>query len=196
MLPGPNRGLAMIRTSLLSGRAAMRAACVLPVAAAMLLAGCVTSGYSYREDRGGGYYYGQPSVEYRQVSPYGAYGPYDYYGPYGSYRYYGPYGPYRYAYPTPYGYSYYGYGHPYRYVPRYYVPRTRTVDPTPDRPRSPWRDLDELRRRQRTQLPQSTPSPAPYVSPRPPSVTPVAPSSGSGMSERIERARRRTRPEP
>ena len=192
MLPGPNRGLAMIRTAFIPGRAAKRAACVLPVAAAMLLAGCVTSGYGYREDRGGGYYYGQPSVEYREVSsyPYGAYGPYDYYGPYGSYRY---------AYPTPYGYSYYGYGgygYPYRYVPRYYVPRTRTVDPTPDRPRSPWRDIDELRRRQRTQLPQSTPSPTPYVSPRPTSVTPVTPSAGSGMSDRIERARRRARPSP
>lgn len=190
MLPAPNRGLAMIRTSLFSGR--MRAACVLPVAAAMLLAGCVTSGYSYREDRGGGYYYGQPSVEYRDVSPY----PYGSYGPYG--YYYGPYGPYRYAYPTPYGYSYYGYdryGYPYRYVPRYYVPRTRTVDPTPDRPRSPWRDLDELRRRQRTQLPESTPSPPPNVITQPPSETPVTPPSGSGMSERIERARRRARPE-
>lgn len=190
MLPGPNRGFAMIHTSLLSGRAAMRAACVLPVAAAMLLAGCVTSGYSYREDRGGGYYYGQPSVEYREVSPYPYGGPYDYYG---------PYGPYRYAYPTPYGYSYYGYGgygYPYRYVPRYYVPRTRPVDPTPDRPRSPWRDLDELRRRQHTQLPQSTPSPRPSVSPRQRSVTPVTPSPSSGMGDRLERARRRVRPAP
>lgn len=178
----------MIRQSLLPGRAAMRAARVLPVAAAMLLAGCVTSGYGYREDRGGGYYYGQPSVEYRHVSPYpyGAYGPYDYS--------YGPFGPYGYAYPTPYGYSYYGYGgYPYRYVPRYYVPRTRTVDPTPDRPRSPWRDLDELRQRQRTQLPQTSP-PRPSVSPRPRSVTPITPAPRSGMGDRLERARRRVRP--
>jgi hypothetical protein len=187
MLLTPNRGFAMIRTSFISGRAAMRAACVLPVAAAMLLAGCVTSGYSYREDRGGGYYYGRPSVEYRDASyPYGAYGPYDYYG---------PYGPYRYAYPTPYGYSYYGYGgygYPYRYVPR-----TRTVDPTPDRPRSPWRNLDELRRRGHTQLPQSRPMPRPpTVTPRPPSVTPVTPSARSGMGDRIQRARERGKRTP
>lgn len=187
----------MIRSSFIPGRDATRAACMLPVAAA-LLAGCVSSGYSYREDRGGGYYYGRPSVEYREVSPYpyGAYGPYDYY--------YGPYGPYRYAYPTPYGYSHYGYGaygYPYRYAPRYYVPRSYVprrpaVDPTPDRPRSPWRDFDELRRRQRTQLPQSTPSPSPYVSPALPSVTPVTPASGSGMGDRIKRARARAQDTP
>jgi hypothetical protein len=156
---------------------------LLPVAAAALLAGCVTSGYSYREDRGGGYYYGTPSVEYRDVTPY----PYDGYGPYG---YYGPYGPYRYAYPAPYGYRYYGYygygpGYPY-HVPRYYVPRApRTIDRTPDRPRSPWRDLDELRRRQRTQAPTISPPPPPQT------VTPGTSPGGSGMSERIRRARRR-----
>jgi hypothetical protein len=165
-----------------------RAACMLPVAAAVLLAGCVTSGYSYREDRGGGYYYGSPSVEYRELSPY----PYGAYGPYG--YYYGPYGPYRYAYPTPYGYSYYGYGgygYPYRYVTR----PPRAVDPTPDRPRSPWRDLDEVRRRQQTQAPQvpRTPSTLPT---RRPSVTPVTPSSGSGMGDRIQRARARARRTP
>jgi hypothetical protein len=190
MLPEPNRGIAMIRTSFFSGRAAMRAACMLPIAAAMLLAGCVTSGYSYREDGGGGYYYGRPSVEYREISPYpyGAYG----YGAYGPYEYYGPYGPYRYAYPSPYGYSYYGYGYPYRYVPRYYnVPRTPTADPTPDRPRSPWRDLDSLRRRERTQLPPMT-SPTP----RPPSVTPVTPSDGSSLGEQVRRARARAKDTP
>lgn len=176
----------MSRDFLVSARARLRAGLVLPV---VLLAGCVTSGYSYREDRGGGYYHGSPSVEYRYVTPYpyGAYDPYGYgYGPYGSYRYYyGPHGAYRYAHPGPYGYRYHGYGpyygpygYPYRYVPR-------RIDRTPDRPRSPWRDLDTLRRRERTQLPTVMP-------PSPPrTVTPVTPPSGSGMSERLRRMRER-----
>jgi hypothetical protein len=162
----------------------------LPVAAAALLAGCVTSGYSYREDRGGGYYYGEPSVEYREIPSY----PYGAYGAYGDH--YGPYGPYRYAYPSPYGYRYYGYGaygYPYYYVPRYYVPRTptRTIDRTPDRPRSPWRDLDEIRRRQRAQLPPASPPPRSITPPPRTRVTPVTPSTGTRLGESIERARRR-----
>ena len=151
---------------------------VLPLTAGALLAGCVTPGYQYREDRGGGYYYGSPSVEYRDVTPYP-------YGPYGAYPY-GYYGPY--AYPYGYGYRHYGYrhhggypyGYPYRYVPRYRtVPYT---DRTPDRPRSPWRDLDRL--------PNPPPRPVAPLPPRPTSQ-PVPPPGGSGMGERLRRARER-----
>jgi hypothetical protein len=112
---------------------------ILPLAALVLLAGCVSTGYSYRSGNGD-YYHGRPSVDYRYYPSY----PYGYYGRYP--------GPYRYRYSSPWGYygGYpYGYGHHHRYryvYPRYphHVERPRT-DPTPDRPRSPWRDLDRLR---------------------------------------------------
>ncbi len=190
----------MIRALIATGRAATPrwpALVLAPIALATLLGGCVTSGYHYREDNGGGYYYGTPSVEYRDITPY----------PYGDYGYYGPY---RYAYPSPYGYRRYGHdpygyrgywygpygvgpygpwrGYPYGDVPRHDSGqrRPRIVDPTPDRPRSPWRDFDELKRRQRTQ------SPPPIVTPAAPPVTrPVAPAPGSGLGERIRRAKER-----
>ena len=178
----------MIRDFLSSGRAlTRRPAMLLPVAFAALLAGCVTTDYRYREDNGGGYYYGTPSVEYRELGPY----PYDAYG---------YYGPYRYAYPGAYGYRHYGYGsygytrgYPYRYyVPRYHgAPdgRPRTVDPTPDRPRSPWRDLDEVRRRQRTQLPPPVMPTAPPSTA--PSLSPGVPDTGSGLGGRVRRVKER-----
>lgn len=117
---------------------------LLPLAALVLLAGCAT-GYSYRAGNGD-YYHGTPRVEYRHHYPYGYYGPYRY-DPYTG-RYYGH--PYRYR-SYRYGYPYYGhpyYGHPY-YTPRpvYRRPVQPRVDTTPDRPRSPWRDLDSLRDR-------------------------------------------------
>lgn len=124
---------------------------LLPLVAVVLLAGCVTSGYSYRQGSGD-YYYGAPSVEYRYHPYYG--GPYGY--PYGSYGY-GYYGrpAYDYRYDWPYRYRHYYdprayyYGYPYR-QPGHTYRRTApppTVDPTPDRSRSPWRDLELLRRR-------------------------------------------------
>ena len=116
---------------------------LLPLAALVLLAGCVSTGYSYRSGNGD-YYHGRPSVDYRYYPSY----PYGYYGPY------------RYRYSSPYGYRYYGYpyGSRYRYPYRYGYPHgghhghdrdddDRPRDSTPDRPRSPWRDLDRLRDR-------------------------------------------------
>lgn len=134
---------------------------VLPAACAALLAGCVT-GYGYRADRGD-YYYGHPEVEYRHHgSPWGGGwgrpgyhgGYYDrYYGPYRRWPGYGYYGhPHR-------GYGYWGWPH----TPRYVIhPRPPHVVQPPggggggvpgtpvdrgDNRGSPWRNLDELRRR-------------------------------------------------
>lgn len=181
----------MIRALITTGRAALPRWPILVLAPVVLLAGCVTSDYRYREDNGGGYYYGTPSVEYREVTPYPyggyGYGGYGYYGPYRSYP--GPYGYRRYGHDPYYGYGIYRYspygywrGDPYRYVPR----RPRSVDPTPDRSRSPWRDFDELRRRHDSRLP-----PPPVTTPASPSVRPTAPAAGSGMGERIRRAKER-----
>lgn len=118
---------------------------LLPALLVGLLGGCVT-GYGYRD----GYYYGQPSVEYR-YHDYGYY-PYGYgYYPYGErYRYYNYYSPY-------YGNPYYGhYGYPYYYNPYYRKPRppvtgTPSTNPPPGDDRDdnnlpPWRDLDRRRR--------------------------------------------------
>ena len=177
----------MIRDVLASGRAFLaRTPWLALPAAAVLLASCATSGYSYREDRGGGYYYGTPSVEYREVTPYpygayGWYGPYrhPYPGPYG-YRYYRYYGPY--AYPYYYGYPYTGsYRDPYRH--RHPVPRPPQPDLPPDRPRSPWRDLDDLTRR------RQAPPPASGGGSRTPTVAP--PAGRGGFGDRLRRAKDR-----
>lgn len=151
---------------------------LLPATAVLLLGGCVSSGYTYRGDRSGGdYYYGRPSVEYREVGPSG----YGYYGYYGPYRYYYPGYGYRYRYPVhPYGYPD-RHHHRYWYDPRYRHVRPR-VDTTPDRPRSPWRDLDHLRRRQQT--------PPPPVAAPPPQAPVIAPSGRPGGSAPADRARR------
>ena len=125
----------MIRPLLLPALAAGMAA---------MLGGCV-SGYQYR-DGAGDYYYGQPSVQYRDYG----------YGRYGSagYGYPGGYGGYGGYYGYPYGYGGYGgYGYP------YWRPPVHTVRPGPhdgghtggdrrpdhkgDRP--PWRNLGDLR---------------------------------------------------
>ncbi len=130
---------------------------------AAMLGGCV-SGYQYR-DGAGDYYYGQPSVEYRDYG-YGGAG-YGYpggwngslgYG-YGGYRGYGGYGG-NYGYPYGYPYGYGGYGYPYWRPPVIVVrPGPRDHDHNDDdhkgghhRPddrdgdrRPPWRDLGDLR---------------------------------------------------
>ncbi|GAB2511435.1 hypothetical protein [Lysobacter humi (ex Lee et al. 2017)] len=142
---------------------------LLPLAAGVLLAGCVTSApYGYRDGDRGDYYYGRPSVEYRHYGPYGYdpyYGPYrpglSIYGRIGSpYGYYGnPYygGGY-------YGHPYYGggyYGHPYYGRPRYVQPRpgpdgSGGTDNRPDIGEGGgWRNIDEIRRR-RTPMPGVT----------------------------------------
>src|SRR5690554_6724102 len=179
---------------------------ILPVLVLPLLAGCMTSGYNYRQDRGD-YYYGQPSTEYRyHGSPYGYYGGASY--SYGRSYYPGYYGRY------PYYYDYYGH-------PGYYRPPL-VVRPRPDdghRPprqdndgKAPWRDLDRLQRERVERAPmvqrrpvsiqarpatQDVPvSRAPVVvrQPRPsatPAPTPARPTSNSGSrSERVyQRAR-------
>ena len=159
---------------------------LLPLAALVLLAGCVSTGYSYRSGNGD-YYHGRPSVDYRYYPSY----PYGYYGPY------------RDRYSSPYGYRYYGY--PYGYRHRYVYPRhpghyeRPRTDPTPDRPRSPWRDLDRLRDRgdedrgdvhgRRSDPATIRPrAPAPVATPAPPRVR-----SGSGDSSAIGGMVRRTR---
>lgn len=175
---------------------------VLPLAAAALLAGCVTSApYGYRDGRDGDYYYGRPSTEYRYHG-YPGYGYDPYYGPYRP----GFYGSFRFGHPW--GYGYYGrpyYGHPYYGHPGYgyprpiYRPRPTGPDTRPDG--GGWRNLDELRRRRDagTTTPGGTgPSPTPSISSPPPA--PREPrirsgdEGGSRMGEMIRRTREGNRP--
>ena len=152
------------------------------------LGGCAT--YDYVDGSApGGYYSGQPRVEY-----YGGYGyPYGGYGSYGGYGYYGyPYGYYR----PPYGYYppyYHGHHHP-RPNP---WPGGGTVPPShppvgqrPDSGRAPWRDLDrvvEQNRPPRQIAPQARPVPQVTAPPR--SRPAPRPSGGGRMSQLIERTR-------
>jgi hypothetical protein len=172
---------------------------LLPVAAAALMAGCMTTApYGYRGQGQGDYYYGRPSVEYRHYDGYG-YGPY--HGPYRP----GFYGSIRYGYP--YGYGYYGrpyYGHPYGY-PYYrpiYRPRPTSPQPPDTRPDGGgWRNFDELRRRREgVSVPGgSGPSPTPvapvapreprFVAPEPRTEPRVRRDEGSRMGEMIRRSR-------
>ncbi len=119
---------------------------VVAAVALATLGGCATYDYA-AGSAPGGYYSGQPQVEY-----YGGYG-----YPYGGYGY--PYGYGGYGY---YAYPYGGYGYPYgyggHYYPRYHyghVPRPRprpdggTTQPPPsEQPRqdgrAPWRDLRRI----------------------------------------------------
>ena len=126
----------------------MKRSAFLPLASslAVLLAGCV-SGYQYREGNGD-YYYGQPSVEYRDYG-YGdyGYGGYGYPGGWsGSLGYGYGYGGYGYPYGG-YGYPYGGYGYPW-YPPLILVPGHHgghhhgghdQPDPIPYRPDRPRR---------------------------------------------------------
>ncbi|MDQ3206144.1 MAG: hypothetical protein M3Q40_06510 [Pseudomonadota bacterium] len=188
------------------------------VAAAMLLAGCVTSDYAHRQGGRGDYYYGHPTTEYR----YQGYSPYGYspYGGYGGHRY--GYGyPYYGAYPGHYGYPYRpGYpvypGYPYRphhpHHPRPPVvvhPNPPPPGEEPDNDRRPnWRDLDEVGRRARNgsapmryepaapQIAQPgnvqsrQPPPARLIAPRPqPQPRVQAPRADSAVSSRIQQAR-------
>lgn len=170
---------------------------LLPLAATVLLAGCVTAPYQYRGNGDGGYYYGAPSVEYRYrgVEP-GYYGYPYYYGPYRSgISIWGRYGdPYYYGYPR---YPYYGYprspyynGHPHRRP----VPRPGTqANPRPDG--GPWRNIDELRRRRGVD--GGGPSQGPQPGPGEPSSIAPPPRPGSsrgGDGSRLGDLIRRSRP--
>lgn len=163
---------------------------ILPAVAIALLGGCMTGGYSYRQDRGD-YYYGQSRADY------------GYYGsPYG-------YPSYGYGYPGYSGYLGYSYGfgsfgYPYQPYPRYYtypyrpypyyrppvvvVPRPGVKPPRHDRDdrrRPPWRDLDNRgRHRGESTPPQSQPVPM-LQSPVParPAVRPR--DEGGSRNERL-----------
>ena len=164
---------------------------LLPALLVGLLGGCVT-GYGYRD----GYYYGQPSVEYRYHDygyPYG-YHPYGYgYYPYGERYYFNYYySPYYGRYRHPY-YPYYYYRH--RKPP---VTGTPGPDPRPgdtndddrgDRPPL-WRDLNRRRVVDGTPLQQRRHAPA---QPRP-EARPAAPprenrADGSPMRQVMQRAK-------
>ena len=131
---------------------------LLPAVAIALLGGCMTGGYSYRQDRGD-YYYGNPGTDYRYYDPYGRYSD-RYYGSgyYGSgyySRYYGHPGYYRY----PYGYH--------RYPNGYYRPPV-VVRPRPDDGHdggghhrdddrtAPSRNLDRLQRERINRTPRAS----------------------------------------
>lgn len=187
---------------------------LLPAVAIALLGGCVT-GYDYRGGRGD-YYYGQPSTEYR----YHGYGHYGYGYPYGGYPYGGYYG--RGYYGNPYGgYNPYypGYGGGYYPRPPIVVRPPRPGHPGPgtgdggndddrhdDRDDgSPWRNLDDLRRRKQGPEPgisrrvepsrPMAPVPRPVTRPTAPAPRPaVQPrrSSGSTMGDRLRELRSRT----
>ncbi|MGH8086602.1 MAG: hypothetical protein ACREPV_15250 [Lysobacter sp.] len=169
---------------------------LLPAIAVALLGGCMTGGYSYRQDRGD-YYYGQPSTDYRHYgSPYG-YGS-GYYGR----NYYPGYG-YPYS-----GYPYYGsrYGHnryPYGYYrpPLVVRPRPDDNDHRPDRDhdddrKAPWRDYERLQR-ERVERSRSPVVQRPAVSvparparpvPRPAPVRARGNDGGSRMDRIMRRA--------
>lgn len=164
---------------------------IVPLVAAGLLAGCVTSGYSYRGGDGD-YYYGRPSTQYRYHGPYGAY-------PYGGFGYYGYYGdPYysRHPFYGRYGYPYYG--HPYYYRPPVVIRPRPDNDPAPgsnddnDR-RPPWRDLVDRRRRQLEGGGNLAPMPAPQRATQPMPTISRGDDGGSRMERIMQRSQERAR---
>ncbi len=177
---------------------------LLPAIAVALLGGCMTGGYSYRQDRGD-YYYGQPGVDYRHYG--GAGGYYDGYYGYGS-GYYGN--------------SYYGRGYPYYnggyrrgYPYGYYRPPV-VVHPRPDGDnghhqdrdddqKAPWRDYERLKRerierspvvqRKPMSVPVRPATPVRSATPRPAArpAAPVRARSNDGGGSRMERVMQRAR---
>ena len=159
---------------------------LLPAIAVALLGGCMTGGYSYRQDRGD-YYYGQPGVDYRH---HGA--PAGYYNGYYGNSYY-----YRRGYPYYYG----GYRHGYPYG--YYRPPV-VIRPRPDGDndhhqdrdddqKAPWRDYERLKREriERSPVVQRRPMAVP-VRPATRPATPVRSRSSNGGS-RMERIMQRAK---
>jgi len=166
---------------------------LLPALAVAVLSGCMTSGYTYRQDRGD-YYYGQPSTEYRyHGSPYGYYGN-GYYGSGYYSRYYGYPGYYRY----PYGYGRYPYGYyrpPVVIRPGHGGGHHDGGDDHHDRDddrEAPWRDIGRLQRerleRSTPVVPQRAPRPAASVRPAPPPRA-TRDRGGSRMEQIMRRAR-------
>ena len=162
------------------------------IAAVALVSGCVS--YGYRAGHGD-YYYGQPTTEY--VYPYGYYD-YGYPGYYGapywsSFGYYGYYGPYR---PHQGGHGHgngngHGNGHG-------NGSGNHTPPPEPGSSRPPWRNLDQLRRRQQADGGALRPAPSGIsgTAPRPVISSPAPRRDDSGLGQRIRQAqeapRRRT----
>jgi hypothetical protein len=182
---------------------------ILPAATVALLGGCVMAPpYGYRADQGD-YYYGTPSVEYREVGPYGSYYgyPYGYHGggypgggywsfglrygssygyPYSGYPYYG----YPYGYRSGHGYPYYG--HPHAPRPPVIVRPPRPYDGHPnggvrplDRHNPPWRSLDQTGRPQPQPMLPSQPQSS--VAPRPERPAAARATRDDGGSARIRR---------
>ena len=94
---------------------------MIPALLAGLLGGCVTDSYSYREDGGGGYYYGQPSVQYNYYDygygygwPY--YGSPFYSGPFYGWNHFDRHWGY-------YGFPFRHYGYPYPHYRHHRKPR-------------------------------------------------------------------------
>lgn len=184
---------------------------LLPLSAIILLGGCMTGGYNYRQDRGD-YYYGQPGTNYRYYDQYGNGGYYD-----NRHRYPGYYpgsgfgGSLYYGYGRGYGYGGYPYG--------YYRPPVIVVRPghghDHNRPpsqggnhdRAPWRDYERL---QRERIQRSTPPPAGNQAapvqrrPIPAQVRPAVPANrpaaaaprppASNRDSRMDRMIRQARP--
>lgn len=165
----------------------------LPALAAVLLGGCVTSGYQYR-DGTGDYYYGQPSTQYRYYgSPYGSYG-YGYSSGWSGSIGYG-YGYYPYGYSGYYGYPRYRQRYPYRPGRGHNQGHDGDNDhhgDHSDRSRPPWRDLGDLRTRRSgtsviTRQPRATTAPMTRPAPRTttaPMARPAARSGGSRVGGR------------
>lgn len=162
---------------------------LLPTLAVVLLGGCMTSGYGYRNDRGD-YYYGQPGTEYRH---YGA--PYGYGSYYGGYPYYSG--------SMYYGSRYYGPGYPYYHGGYYRPPLVIRPRPDHDRPpqrdndsRAPWRDLDQIKRIRSGSpgIQRAATTPRPAVQ-RPAVSAPVRPAvrASDGRGSRTQQAIRRAR---
>lgn len=165
---------------------------VLPVLAAALLGGCVTD-YAYRGGDRGDYYYGQPTTEYRYYGPYGGYAPHGF----GSFGYGYPH----YGYPFGYRgfYHYPPYRHHHRHPPVTHRPPDGSPTPQhrPNDGRPPWRNVDELRRRQSADGGGTQPREVVPVRPVEPTVTPREPRErGSRMEQVIRRANRNAEPQP
>lgn len=167
---------------------------LLPAIAVALLGGCMTGGYSYRQDRGD-YYYGQPSTEYRHYgSPYG-YGS-GYYGSgYYSRGYYPGYYP-DYYYRSPYGYRRYPHGY---YRPPLVIRPRPDGDHRPDHNddrKAPWRDYERLQR-ERIERSQVVQRPAMSVPVRPAQPVraprPVGSRSKADGGSRMEQIMRRAK---
>lgn len=160
---------------------------LLPLLAIVLLGGCVSTGYGYRNAPRGDYYHGYPSTDYR------VYGDYRYsrgygYWPYSGYR--GGYGYYPYYRGGYYGYP--GYRPPIVVRPR---PDNDHERPRNDRDRAPWRDLDRIRR-DRTPTVERRPlstAPRPAVRPSAPATRPPAQRVGGDRGSRMGQAIRKAR---